>query len=118
MLHINRPIHFPQQVGGFDDNGEPRIERESGKCFMVEVEDRSAATLNNIPVPVIREWIFPGTHIISYGWRAYRNLEQLGGGIYVHSVIVHEQNFVDPNDKSVHTQTERRKFMDAGKEKV
>nr|KAG5690783.1 hypothetical protein BaRGS_015310 [Batillaria attramentaria] len=91
----------PQQVGGLDEvTGQPiiveidetkyfhrkyhrgqwrdghwvfgGIERESGKCFMVEVPDRSRATLE----PIVLHYILPGSHIIPDGWRAYGNLAQ------------------------------------------
>ncbi|KAL8602278.1 hypothetical protein ACOMHN_022791 [Nucella lapillus] len=113
----------PQQISGFDlQTGQPivveidetkyfhrkyhrgqwreghwvfgGIERETGKCFMVEVQDRTRPTLEAL----ILQWILPGSHIISDGWRSYHHLEQLGGGIYLHDVIVHEQHFVDPNN--------------------
>jgi transposase-like protein len=58
-------------------------------------------------------YILPGTKIISDGWRAYRNIENLGGGIYDHEVIIHEQNFVDPNDGNIHTQSIENVWMRA-----
>ncbi len=62
---------------------------------------RDAAAL----LPLIEDWILPGSHIISDGWGAYRGIPNLGGGIYTHEVIIHRDNFVDPNDPSIHTQT-------------
>ena len=35
------------------------VERDTGKCFMVPVETRNRAT------PIIKNWILPGTTIIS-----------------------------------------------------
>ena len=85
----------PQELGGFNENGEPievkideskffhrkyhrgqwreghwvfgAVEKRTRRCFLVEVPDRTAATLGSI----IRRWILPGTHIISDGWAAY-----------------------------------------------
>jgi len=37
------------------------IERDSGKCFLIEVPDRCAATLQ----PLIEQYILPGSHIMS-----------------------------------------------------
>ena len=37
------------------------IERESRTCFMVSVEDRTAATL--IPIIIIKRYILPGTKV-------------------------------------------------------
>ena len=40
------------------------IERGSGKCFLVPVEKRDTETL----LAIIKEWIIPGTTIISDCW--------------------------------------------------
>ena len=61
------------------------------------VYDRSAPHLCHL----IREHVFPGTHIITDGWAAYSNLSSMG---YSHSVVIHEQNFVSPDNNEVHTQ--------------
>jgi len=37
---------------------------------------------------------------MSDGWAAYANID----ACYLHSLIVHQQNFVDPNDPRVHTE--------------
>jgi len=39
-------------------------ERETGKCFMIPVENRTAETL----LAIIKDWIKPGTTIISDCW--------------------------------------------------
>ena len=74
------------------------IERGSNRCFLVEVEQRDANTL----LPLIEEWILPGTKIMSDGWHVYNNIDQ--GGIYTHDVVIHQDNFVDPLDRSIHSQ--------------
>jgi transposase-like protein len=84
------------------------IERETGKCFVVEVENWNAATLEAI----ILEYVLPGTHIVSDGWRAYVNLDRIAGGIYTHSVIIHERNF-EPDNHEVHTQNIENMWMHA-----
>ena len=38
------------------------------------------------------------------GWPSYANIDQLGHGIYMHSLIVHQRHFVDPADADVHTE--------------
>ncbi|EFX60123.1 hypothetical protein DAPPUDRAFT_19746, partial [Daphnia pulex] len=43
------------------------VERETGKCFLVVVQNRTATTL----LAVIKEWIKPGTTIISDCWKSY-----------------------------------------------
>jgi len=85
------------------------VERVSGKCFLVEVPDRRAPTLENLLV----QYVFPGTHIISDGWATYANLDRIANGIYTHSVVVHQQNFVDPNDATVHTNVVENMWMRA-----
>jgi len=40
-------------------------ERETGKCFMIPVENRTAETI----LAIIKDWIKPGTTIISDCWR-------------------------------------------------
>lgn len=85
------------------------VERRSGKCFLVEVPDRRAHTLEALIV----RYILPGTHIISDGWAAYANIENLNNGIYTHSVVNHRLNFVDPNDPETHTQSIENMWMRA-----
>ena len=116
------------QLGGFDINGQPivveidesyffhrkyhrgrfmngvwvfgAVERESGRCLLQVVRSRTAPTL----LPIIQQWCLPGTHIMSDGWAAYHNVGQINGGVYLHDVVVHQQNFVDPNHAEIHTQ--------------
>ncbi|GFR75181.1 hypothetical protein ElyMa_003912700 [Elysia marginata] len=122
----------PQELGGIDENGDPicvvideskffhrkyhrgqwreghwvfgAIESGTNRCCLIEVPDRTAATLE----PIIRRWILPGTHIISDGWAPYANIENIANGIYTHSIIVHERNFIHPDDPDVHTTIENR----------
>ena len=67
--------------------GNGGIEKGTEKCFLVEVEQCNAQTL----LPLIEDWILPGTHIISDGWAAYNRIDNIGGGIYTHEVIIREQ---------------------------
>lgn len=85
------------------------IERESGRCFLVEVPDRRAVTLH----ACIEQHILPGSHIISDGWASYAHIDRICDGIYEHSVIVHERHFVDPNDDTAHTQNIENMWMRA-----
>lgn len=122
-LHRN-----PIQVGGFDEDGQPLIveideskffrkkydggfysdghrvfggmERRSGKCFLIELNDHTDETLEG----TILKHILPGTHIVSNGWRVYSGLENLENGVYMHSVVTHEKGFVNSDDGEVHTQ--------------
>uniref|UniRef100_A0A0L8GRX1 ISXO2-like transposase domain-containing protein n=1 Tax=Octopus bimaculoides TaxID=37653 RepID=A0A0L8GRX1_OCTBM len=65
------------------------LERDTRRCFLVAVEDRSADTL----LEIIQERALPGTTIISHLWRSYNTLNQLG---YRHFTVNHSINFVDP----------------------
>lgn len=65
------------------------VERESGKCFMMTVEKRDRATL----LPIIKDWILPGSTIISDCWKSYDTLNQEG---YTHLTVNHSKNFKDP----------------------
>lgn len=73
------------------------IERESKHCFMVPVEKRNRETL----IPLITEWIVPGTTIISDCWRAYNCLQELG---YTHLSVNHSVEFVN-EQTGAHTNT-------------
>jgi len=64
------------------------VERESGKTFLVPVQDRTADTL----MTVISDWIEPGTTIISDCSVAYRGLEAHG---YTHETVQRTIGFVD-----------------------
>jgi transposase-like protein len=76
------------------------IERESRKCFLELVPDRTAETL----IPIIKKWIEPGTFIMSDGWQSYNSIKNIDQGIYSHAVVVHQENFVQPANTGVHTQ--------------
>lgn len=80
------------------------IERESKKIFIVQVKDRTADELCS----VIRNWILPGTTIISDMWRSYRDLSNQG---FEHLTVNHSINFVDP-DTGAHTNSIERIWRD------
>ncbi len=77
------------------------VERDTGKCFMKEVPNRTKPPLER---EIVRH-ILSGSHIVSDGWASYEDIPILQGGIYTHDVVIHEENFVDPNDPEVHIQT-------------
>ncbi|XP_047127811.1 uncharacterized protein LOC124808650 [Hydra vulgaris] len=85
------------------------IERVSRKCFLVEVPDRTAESLQN----AILEFILPGSYIVSDGWASYAGIERLNDGIYFHAVVIHERHFVDPLDNEIHTQNIENLWMRA-----
>lgn len=66
------------------------IEEDSRRCFMVPVEDRSEATL----VPIIKQWIEPGTLIVSDCWKSYSKLREHG---YEHETVNHSKEFKNEN---------------------
>ena len=61
---FNRGMWRPEQwvFGG--------VERDSGRCFLVPVKRRDAATL----LPLIQEHILPGTKIISDCFKSYTRI--------------------------------------------
>ncbi|EFO89421.1 hypothetical protein CRE_19942 [Caenorhabditis remanei] len=67
---------------------------------MFRVPKRDSATL----LPIIHKYVLPGTTIVSDGWRAYGGIERMQSG-YHHLFVNHKTNFVDPTERSVHTQT-------------
>ena len=73
------------------------VERGSGKMFLVPVEVRNAETL----VGIIKQWIKPGTTIMSDCWKAHDNL---GEGWYQHLKVNHSVEFVD-STTGAHTNT-------------
>ena len=52
------------------------------------VEDRSEATL----LPIIQDWIEPGTLIVSDCWKSYHNLDKYG---YSHQTVNHSKESVN-----------------------
>ena len=42
-------------------------------------------------------------------------LQEIGHGIYMHDVVVHQRNFVDPDDDEIHTQNIENSWMRAKK---
>lgn len=64
-------------------------DRELRKGYLMHVADRSAATL----IPIIQQWIIPGSTIESDEWGAYAQLAALG---FVHRTVNHRHNFVNP----------------------
>lgn len=73
------------------------IQRGTTKCFLKKVDHRDAKTL----LPIIEEFIEPGTTIISDKWAAYNGITKLGKG-YKHLTVNHSENFKDP-ETGAHT---------------
>lgn len=75
------------------------IQRGTRRAFMQLVDRRDAATL----LPIIQQFVLPGTTIMSDLWRAYGGIQGLPQG-YQHLTVNHSINFVDPNT-GAHTQS-------------
>ena len=73
------------------------IERVSGECFLVEVQQRDANTL----LPQIAQYIRPGSIVYSDEWSSYNQLSASTG--LRHLTVNHSLHFVDPNT-GAHTQ--------------
>ncbi|CAF1685796.1 unnamed protein product [Adineta ricciae] len=80
------------------------VDLQTKECFMVEVDQRDALTL----IPIIQQFIRPGSIIHSDQWRAYNSLQN--DPAYVHFTVNHSVNFVDPVT-SVHTQNIENSWM-------
>jgi len=65
----------------------------SKKCFLVSVPSRESDML----LEVVREWIHPGTTVVSDCWKAYDCLSSEG---FVHESVNHLKNFVDPSTRA------------------
>ena len=50
------------------------IDEESREMFIVPVKDRTAATL----IPIIQQYVLPGSIIKTDGWAAYNGVTALG----------------------------------------
>lgn len=68
------------------------IEEGSRKCLIVAVETQAEKEL----LPIIKEWIEPGTLIISDCWKSYNNLTKNG---YEHACVNHSKEFVNSDGK-------------------
>ena len=66
------------------------------------VPDRSAHTL----LPIINDHVEAGTRVITDCWASYRQLQN-------HATVNHSLKFVDPEDRSVHTNTVERFWRSA-----
>lgn len=95
--HRGRVIEGKWVFGGF--------ERETKKIFLVPVEKRDTDTL----IEVIKQWINPGTIIVSDCWKAYNALKDEQ---FQHLTVNHSLNFVNPDDERVHTQNIERTWRD------
>ena len=70
--------------GGYD--------RESKTGFLIPVQNRSSETL----LPLIQQYILPGSIIYSDQWPAYNGIVHIPGMNYQHFTVCHDRNFVDP----------------------
>ena len=88
--------------GPLEDNNQVwlvgGICRETKEIFLELVRKRNVGNLQGI----ILNNVAPGTTIVTDDWRAYIGLDGKG---YEHETINHSENFVDPSDSSIHTQT-------------
>ena len=60
-------------------------------------------------LPIIQQHILPGTTIYSDGWSAYNCLSEHG---FIHGEVLHNQEFLNAEDPTLHTQTLERMWRD------
>ena len=78
---------------------------QSQECVrFVRVPNRKTETL----LAVIAAHCEEGSHIDTDGWAAYNALQDHG---YVHRVVVHDRNYVDP-ETGAHTQAIERQWLE------
>ena len=86
-----RKYHRGRQVSNQWDFGG--IDRDSRDFVAVMVDHRDAATL----LPIIHQYILPGTTMFSDQWAAYNGIANgPHSQKYVHLTVNQSQNFVDP----------------------
>lgn len=73
------------------------MERETGRMFLIPVEKRDADTL----VPILEQYIKPGTTIITDCWKAYGKLDRAKFRLFT---VNHSITYVDENT-GAHTNT-------------
>ncbi|XP_033105195.1 uncharacterized protein LOC117107601 [Anneissia japonica] len=82
--HVGRVVREQWVFGAY----EPATK----KGLLIPVEARDAATL----LPIVRQWIAPGSHVHSDMWRAYNQIVLIPGQNYQHDTVNHTRHFVDP----------------------
>ena len=83
------------------------VDRDTRECFAILVERRDAATL----LPIIHQYIRPGTTIYSDEWPAYNSIANgPHPQLYIHQTVNHSQHFVDPITQT-HTHTHTHKIL-------
>ena len=89
-------------------------ERHTGLGYHIQVRNKSADVL-----PEICRLVLPGSTIMTDAMPSYHNLGDLG---YQHQVVVHKKEFVNSEDRSVHTQNIKirnrwaKKFMKSARD--
>lgn len=79
--NVGRMVNTQWVFGGLD------VGTQEG--FLVAVDRRDADTL----LPVLREYVIPGSTVVSDLWGAYQTINNRG---YVHLTVNHRLHFVDP----------------------
>ena len=68
------------------------MEEDSRRCFLVRGSGRSE---RGNTLPIIKDWIEPGTLIVSDCWKSYHNLYKHG---YSHRTVNHSKEFVNEDE--------------------
>ncbi|TRY77128.1 hypothetical protein TCAL_15973, partial [Tigriopus californicus] len=112
-IHINENDEMEPEIVEIDESliskvlteGDGHKQHGALEGLSVELANASCLRTRQTLEEAKVEHILPGTHIISDGWSSYAHLDEIDDGIYSHSVIIHDQHFVDPTDDCIHTQS-------------
>ena len=89
------------------------IERGSDRKFIVPLSERLSDVCgrrdSDTLIPLIEKHVLRGTVIHTDCWAAYRCLRERG---FEHYTVNHQENFVDPTDKTIRTQKVERLWRD------
>ena len=80
------------------------FEPGSKNCFLVPVPSCGSDAL----LDIIKEWINPGTTVVSDCWKAY---DCLSSEVFVHESVNHSINFIGPQS-GAHTQNSRKTWRE------
>ena len=98
--HRGHSVETKWVFGGVEITPTADGKKKGGRFFSVVVPNRTRETLQR----VIKQFIKPGTKIVSDGWAAYKDLDKIPDYSYQHEVVNHSKRFKN-HDTGAHTNT-------------